>query len=197
MFMSALIIFLDAFKFSDSGERNYLLPDKDIVRQMDMNEAGEEAIRASLFPNSSTPFSSEFSLLTTFFIYESYEGNLLTPANMQAIKAFEDELTAREDFRKFCVRDQNDPNDICDEATYEPTFISKVFSGVDLTSQAEIDTKAHAVANDPNQRALFDKTFSASNHNSKFARSIIVFGGPLEGYADIFDDKFEQITDYS
>ena len=197
IFTFALIIGLNAFQFKESGERAYLVWSKDIVRQHDMNDVAEEAIRSSLFAGSSTPHSSQFSPFITFFIYEAYDGNILTPSHMQAIKTFEDELTARSDFQKFCVIDQTNANDNCDESSYEPTFISKVYSAVDLTSQSAIDAKSGTVVNDSIQRNLFDKSFTSSNLQSKYGRSFITFGGPLEGYQDVFDRKFDQERDFS
>ena len=78
--------------------------------------------------------------------------------------------------------DQTNANDNCDESSYEPTFISKVYSAVDLTSQSAIDAKSSTVVNNNIQRNLFDKSFTSSNLQSRFGRSIITFGGPLEGY---------------
>ena len=68
------------------------------MRQLDMNTVAEEDIRSSLFSGSSTPHSSQFNPFVTFFVYESYDGNILTPTNLQAIKAFEDALTAQANF---------------------------------------------------------------------------------------------------
>ena len=39
---------------------------------------------------------------------------------------------------------------------------------------------------------LFGKSLSASNLKSRYARSLIPFAGPIEGYASLSDRDFEQ-----
>ena len=90
MLMFALIIGLGLFKIAETAERGYLVWGADIVQKYDMGTLGEEEIRDSLFPGSTTPHSSQFQPFLTYFIYVARNGgNLLNSDLLSAITSFE------------------------------------------------------------------------------------------------------------
>ena len=196
-----LVVGLGVFQVQERVDRAYLVWSADIVQKYDLGTLGEEQIRESLFPGSTRPHSSQFQPFQTYFIYAARPGtspaehehpSLLSPPLLQAVRAFEEALAARPDFRTFCVIDHADPQDPCDETSYEPSFLGSLYAGVDLASQSAIDSRSRTIAQSAAQRVLLDTSFSATNLRSTFGRSLVTFAGPLEGFGDVFTDRVAQ-----
>lgn len=130
-----LILTLEAFKQNLDRTWAYLVLEADVVYQYDMNTLAEETIRNSLEQDSSYPHGTRNELFTTLFLYRSHS-DLLSPSNLQTIANFEFELQARPDFQKFCQARIQFPEAECDVTTYQDTFFSNLFQGVNLSEPA-------------------------------------------------------------
>lgn len=115
--------------------------------------------------------------------------NVFTEKLLQKIRSVENKMMADVDFSKTCIFIPNTTT--CSKpfsAAFSLGFFNETNGNIlDVSSQLSILSSSQSLAG--GGAFFFDKTFSKTNQKSQITRSVFTFGGPLEGFKNVADEK--------